>query len=90
MKVRLVGVGLSEVGPDTIKKAHVIHPLSLVEVEFSLWSTDILTNGVAAIAKSLNIPVVAYSPLGRGFLTGQLKSARDIPEGDIRGYLDRF
>ena len=87
---KIGGVGLSEVGPETIKKAHAICPLSLVEVEFSLWSTDILTNGVAATTKSLNIPIIAYSPLGRGFLTGQLKSAKDIPEGDIRGYLDRF
>ncbi|EMR65054.1 putative pyridoxal reductase protein [Eutypa lata UCREL1] len=64
------GVPLEEtLGELKALKAHVIHPLSLVEVEFSLWSTDILTNGVAAIAKSLNIPVVAYSPLGRGFLT---------------------
>ncbi|RYP17058.1 hypothetical protein DL765_004757 [Monosporascus sp. GIB2] len=87
---KIGGVGLSEVGSETIKKAHAICPLTLVEVEFSLWSTDLLTNGVAATAKSLNIPIVAYSPLGRGFLTGQLKSVKDIPEGDIRAYLDRF
>jgi pyridoxine 4-dehydrogenase len=87
---KIKGVGLSEVGPETIKKAHAIIPLSAVEVEFSLWSTEILTNGVAATCKSLNIPIVAYSPLGRGFLTGQLKSVSDIPAGDIRLYFDRF
>ncbi|KAI1074637.1 NADP-dependent oxidoreductase domain-containing protein [Whalleya microplaca] len=87
---KIGGVGISEVGAETTKKAHAICPLSLIEVEFSLWSTEILTNGVAATAKSLNIPIVAYSPLGRGFLTGQLKSVKDIPEGDIRLYFDRF
>ncbi|KAI4869786.1 NADP-dependent oxidoreductase domain-containing protein [Hypoxylon rubiginosum] len=87
---KIGGIGMSEVGAETTKKAHAIYPLSLIEVEFSLWSTEILTNGVAATAKSLNIPIVAYSPLGRGFLTGQLKSVKDIPEGDIRLYFDRF
>ncbi|KAK9772685.1 putative NADP-dependent oxidoreductase domain-containing protein [Seiridium cardinale] len=84
------GIGLSEVGSKTIEKANSIFPLSLVEVEFSLWSTDILTNGVAETTKKLGIPIAAYAPLGRGFLTGQLKSAEDIPEGDIRRYFDRF
>ncbi|KAM0811985.1 putative NADP-dependent oxidoreductase domain-containing protein [Seiridium cardinale] len=75
----------------TLKElANSIFPLSLVEVEFSLWSTDILTNGVAETTKKLGIPIAAYAPLGRGFLTGQLKSAEDIPEGDIRRYFDRF
>ncbi|KAL7621044.1 hypothetical protein AAE478_008356 [Parahypoxylon ruwenzoriense] len=87
---KIGGVGLSEVGAETTKKANAIVPLSLIEVEFSLWSTEILTNGVAETAKALGIPIVAYSPLGRGFLTGQLKSVKQIPEGDIRLYFDRF
>lgn len=87
---KIGGVGLSEVGAETIEKANAIVPLSLVEVEFSLWSTDILTNGVAATTKKLGVPIVAYSPLGRGFLTGEIKSPEDIPEGDIRRYFDRF
>ncbi|KAI1821150.1 NADP-dependent oxidoreductase domain-containing protein [Xylaria intraflava] len=87
---KIKGVGLSEVGAETIKKAHAIIPLAAVEVEFSLWSTEILTNGVAAACKARNIPIVAYSPLGRGFLTGQLKSLSDVPAGDIRLYFDRF
>lgn len=66
---KIKGVGLSEVGPETIKRAHSIIPLSAVEVEFSLWSPEILTNGVGATCKSLDIPIAAYSPLGRGFLT---------------------
>ncbi|KAF7532255.1 hypothetical protein G7054_g8091 [Neopestalotiopsis clavispora] len=87
---KIGGIGLSEVSSSTIEKANAIAPISLVEVEFSLWSTDILTNGVATTTKKLGIPIVAYAPLGRGFLTGQLKSPADIPEGDIRRMLDRF
>ncbi|KAI1321017.1 NADP-dependent oxidoreductase domain-containing protein [Xylariaceae sp. FL0255] len=87
---KISGVGLSEVGPETIRRAHACMPLALVEVEFSLWSTEFLTNGVAATTKELDIPVLAYSPLGRGFFTGQLKSIQDIPAGDMRLSFDRF
>ncbi|KAI0541763.1 NADP-dependent oxidoreductase domain-containing protein [Xylaria digitata] len=87
---KISGVVMSEIGAATIEKANAVYPLSVVEVEFSLWSPDILTNGVAATAKKLGIPLVAYSPLGRGFLTGQIKSVDDIPEGDFRRYFDRF
>lgn len=87
---KIGGIGLSEVGAQTIEKANAIHPLSMVEVEFSLWSTEILTNGVAATTKKLDIPIIAYSPLGRGFLTGELTSPDQIPEGDIRKWFDRF
>ncbi|KAI0966724.1 NADP-dependent oxidoreductase domain-containing protein [Xylaria arbuscula] len=87
---KIRGVGLSEVGPETIQKAHAVVPLSLIEVEFSLWSTEILTNGVGKTAKALGVPIVAYSPLGRGFLVGQFKKFEDVPAGDIRLYLDRF
>ncbi|RYP66673.1 hypothetical protein DL771_007672 [Monosporascus sp. 5C6A] len=87
---KIGGVGMSEVGAQTIEKANAVYPLSLVEVEFSLWTPDLLSNGVAAVAKRLDIPLVAYSPLGRGFLTGQIKSVDDIPEGDIRRRFDRF
>jgi pyridoxine 4-dehydrogenase len=65
---KLGGISLSEVGPETIRKAHSVHPISAVEVEFSLWSTEILENGVASTCAELGIPIVAYSPLGRGFL----------------------
>ncbi|KAI1641362.1 NADP-dependent oxidoreductase domain-containing protein [Biscogniauxia mediterranea] len=87
---KIGGVGISEAGAQTIEKVNAIYPLSLVEVEFSLWTPDLLANGVAATAKRLDIPLVAYSPLGRGFLTGQIKSIDDIPEGDIRRRFDRF
>jgi pyridoxine 4-dehydrogenase len=62
------GISLSEVSAQTIRKAHAIHPIAAVEVEFSLWSTDILRNGVAETCAELGIPIVGYSPLGRGFL----------------------
>ncbi|KAL8784362.1 MAG: hypothetical protein Q9213_004014 [Squamulea squamosa] len=83
-------VGLSEVGAATIKKAHAICPLSVVEVEFSLWSPDILTNGVAATCKELDIPMLTYAPLGYGFLTGRVTKLEDIPKGDIRHMFGRF
>ncbi|KAF2690989.1 Aldo/keto reductase [Lentithecium fluviatile CBS 122367] len=84
------GISLSEVGAQTIRKAHAIHPISAVEVEFSLFSTDILTNGVADTCAELGIPVVAYSPLGRGFLAGLYKSPSDIPQGSFLKFLPRF
>lgn len=62
------GVSLSEVNANTIRKAHAIHPISAVEVELSLWCTEILENGVAQACAELDIPIIAYSPLGRGFL----------------------
>ncbi|KAH8805320.1 putative pyridoxal reductase [Xylogone sp. PMI_703] len=84
------GIGLSEVDASTIRRAHKVHPIAAVEVELSLWSRDILTNGVFTTCKELGIPIVAYSPLGHGFLTGQIKKPSDIPAGDIRGHLARF
>jgi len=65
---KLGGISLSECSADTIRRAAKVHKISAVEVEFSLWATDILDNGVAQACKELDIPVVAYSPLGRGFL----------------------
>jgi pyridoxine 4-dehydrogenase len=62
------GISLSEVGAKSIRKAHAVHPVSAVEVEFSLWATDILENDVAATCAELGIPIICYSPLGRGFL----------------------
>ncbi|KAL8779004.1 MAG: hypothetical protein Q9213_007153 [Squamulea squamosa] len=84
------GIGLSEVDADTIQKAHAIHPIAAVEVELSLHTPDILTNGVATTCGELGIPIVAYSPLGRGLLTSQLNSVNDIDKDDIRHHLPRF
>ena len=87
---KIGGVGLSEVGAATIKKAAAITKISAVEVELSLFTTDVLTNGVAAACAEHNIPLVAYSPMSRGFLTGKIKSFDDIPEGDFRKTIPRF
>lgn len=73
---KLGGISLSEVGPETIRKAHKVHPIAAVEVELSLWSTDILENGIAATCGELGIPIIAYSPLGRGFLVSIENSTR--------------
>lgn len=84
------GVGLSEVGAATIRRTHAVYPLRVVEVEFSLWSTDILTNGVASTCKELGIPILTYAPLGYGFLTGQVTKLEDIPKDDIRHMFGQF
>ena len=75
---KIRGIGLSEVSAATIRRAASVHPIAAVEVEFSLFSTDIQTNDVASTCAELGIPIVAYSPLGRGFLTGQIK-----PQGEL-------
>ncbi|PSN73032.1 Aldo/keto reductase [Corynespora cassiicola Philippines] len=87
---KLGGISLSEVGANTIRKAHSVHPISAVEVEVSLWSTDIFENGVFETCGELGIPIVAYSPLGRGFLTGQFKKPSDIPKDSFLHHLPRF
>lgn len=84
------GIGLSEVSAATIEKAASITKIAAVEAELSLWSLDILENGVAEAAAKHGIPIAAYSPIGRGFLTGALKSPADIPEGDLRHTMPRF
>ncbi|KAJ6145139.1 hypothetical protein N7470_009034 [Penicillium chermesinum] len=86
---KIGGIGLSEVDAETIRRAAKVHPIAAVEVELSLWSTDILTNDVAKVCAELNIPVVAYSPLGRGALTGAL-TPENIPAGDFRSHMARF
>lgn len=84
------GIGLSEVDAEMIRKAHAIHPISAVEVELSLHSPEILTNGVGKTCGELGIPIVAYSPLGRGLLTSQIMGKDDIDRDDIRHHLPRF
>jgi len=77
---KIRGIGLSEVAAATIRRAASAHPIAAVEVEFSLFTTDILTNDVAATCAELGIPIFAYSPLGRGYLTGKLKSFDEVTE----------
>lgn len=65
---KLGGISLSEIGEKSIRRAAAVHKIDAVEIEFSMFSTDIFTNGVAKACKELDIPIVAYSPLGRGML----------------------
>ena len=84
------GIGLSETKAETIRRAHAVHPIAGVEVEVSLWSREIFKNGVADTCAELGIPVIAYSPLGRGFLARRFEKIEDIPQGDFRRIFDRF
>lgn len=86
-KVRYLG--LSEAGPQTIRRAHSVHPISALQTEYSLWSRD-PEDEILAIVRELGIGFVAYSPLGRGFLTGQIKSIDDLAADDYRRYSPRF
>jgi len=83
-------IGVSEVRAETLRRANAIHPISIVEIEVSPWSYEEETKNVLATAKELGITVAAYSPLGKGFLTGQIKKFDDLPEGDFRRSLVRF
>lgn len=88
---KIRGIGLSEVKASTIRRAAAIHPIAAVEVELSLWATDILRNGVAATCAELGIPIVAYSPLCRGVLTERpIRRNADIPDGDHKKHLPKF
>lgn len=86
-KVRYLG--LSEAAPQTIRRAHAVHPISALQTEYSLWSRD-PEDEILATVRELGIGFVAYSPLGRGFLTGQIKSIDDLAADDYRRYSPRF
>jgi aryl-alcohol dehydrogenase-like predicted oxidoreductase len=86
-KVRYLG--LSEASAQTIRRAHTVHPITAVQSEYSLWSREPEDN-VLATCRELGIGFVAYSPLGRGFLTGQIKNLDDLPENDWRRGAPRF
>ncbi|MDQ3303776.1 MAG: aldo/keto reductase, partial [Actinomycetota bacterium] len=86
-KVRYLG--LSEAAPETIRKAHEVHRISALQTEYSLWSRDV-EDGILPALRELGIGFVAYSPLGRGFLTGQIRRFEDLPEGDYRRQSPRF
>ena len=86
-KVRYLG--LSEAAPATIRRAHAIHPISALQTEYSLWTRD-PEDGVLDTVRELGIGFVAYSPLGRGFLTGSIKKYEDLAEDDWRRNMPRF
>jgi len=86
-KVRFLG--LSEAAPQTIRRAHAVHPIAALQTEYSLWSRDVEAE-ILPTVRELGIGFVAYSPLGRGFLTGQIRSPEDIAVGDWRKNHPRF
>jgi aryl-alcohol dehydrogenase-like predicted oxidoreductase len=83
-------IGLSEASAATIRRAHAVHPVTAVQSEYSLWSRDVETNGVLDTCRELGVGFVAYSPLGRGMLTGRFRSPDDFDEGDFRRNHPRF
>jgi len=87
-KVRFLG--LSEASAGTIRRAHAVHPVTAVQTEYSLWSRDPEENGVLATVRELGIGFVPYSPLGRGFLTGAIRSPADFEADDYRRQSPRF
>ena len=80
-KVRFLG--LSEAAPGTIRRAHAVHPISALQTEYSIWAREPEQDGLPAV-RDLGIGFVAYSPLGRGFLTGKLRSLDDLSDDDFR------
>jgi aryl-alcohol dehydrogenase-like predicted oxidoreductase len=86
-KVRYLG--LSEASAETIRRAHEVHPISALQSEYSLWTRD-LESEILPVLRELGIGLVAYSPLGRGFLTGQITSPDDFAEDDFRRHNPRF
>jgi aryl-alcohol dehydrogenase-like predicted oxidoreductase len=86
-KVRYIG--LSEPGPETLRRAHRVHPIAAVQSEYSLWSREPETEIIPA-CRQLGIGFVPYSPLGRGFLTSRIRSVEDLPPGDYRARTPRF
>jgi len=87
-KVR--ALGLSEVNPETLRRATKIHPIAALQSEYSLWSREVETNGVLAACRQLGISFVPYSPLGRGFLTGTIQKVSDLDPSDWRRTNPRF
>src|ERR1700722_8672847 len=81
-KVRTLG--LSEAGPETLRRAANVHPIAALQSEYSLWTRDVESNGVLAACRELGITFVPYSPLGRGFLTGTIQNLNDLDSTDWR------
>lgn len=86
-KVR--SLGLSEASASTLRRAHAVHPISALQSEYSLWSRDI-EDEVLPAARALGITHIAYSPLSRGFISGEIRQFGDLDENDLRRYMPRF
>ncbi len=83
-------IGLSEASAQTIERAHKVHPVTALQSEYSLWTRDVDTDGILATCERLGIGFVPYSPLGRGFLTGAIRSPEDFDADDFRRTNPRF
>ena len=83
-------LGISEAAPATIRRADAVHPVTAVQAEYSLWTRDPETDGVLDTCRELGIGLVAYSPLGRGFLSGQIRDVNELSAGDFRRANPRF
>jgi aryl-alcohol dehydrogenase-like predicted oxidoreductase len=86
---KILNIGLSEAAPETIRRAHAVHPIAAVQTEYSLWTRD-PEEEILPTCRELGIGFVPYSPLGRGFLSGRFKSPEDLDEGDFRRNGPRF
>jgi aryl-alcohol dehydrogenase-like predicted oxidoreductase len=82
-------LGISEAGPDTIRRAHKVHPMAALQTEYSLWTRDV-ENGILPLCRELGIGFLAYAPLGRGFLTNVVPVGDDLPQNDARRGMPRF
>ena len=87
-KIRYLGI--SEASPESIRAAHAVAPISAIQTEYSLFTRDVEDNGVLAVARELGIGFVPYSPLGRGFLSGKIRSIDDFEPDDFRRSSPRF
>ncbi|EXX71731.1 aldo/keto reductase [Rhizophagus irregularis DAOM 181602=DAOM 197198] len=83
-------IGLSECSAETLRRAHKVHLIAAIQMEYSPWTIDIETNGIVEACRELGVTIVAYSPLGRGFLTGKYKSIDDFEPDDFRRTFPRF
>ncbi len=86
---KILHIGLSEAGSDTIRRAHAVHPIAALQSEYSLWTRDPETRTLPVL-RELGIGFVAYSPLGRGMLTGKVRSIDDLTDSDFRKTNPRF
>ena len=87
---KILHIGLSEAAPETIRRAHAVHPIAAVQTEYSLWTRDPAESEILPVCRELGIGFVSYSPLGRGFLSGRFKSPEELDEGDFRRHGPRF
>jgi aryl-alcohol dehydrogenase-like predicted oxidoreductase len=86
---KILHIGLSEASAETIRRGHAVHPITAVQTEYSMWTRDVEAE-ILPTCRELGIGFVAYSPLGRGFLSGRFKSPEDLDEGDFRRHGPRF